>query len=64
MLPNSRALGARAAGAGNMLVTCAAAFNPKVWTYAMAPRKPKASERADKRDYQSRRRPLRSAILM
>ena len=35
---------AGAAGAGNMHTSCAAAFNPKVWTCATAPRKTVFSE--------------------
>lgn len=40
-LPNSRALGAGAAGPRNMPETCAAVFNPRVWTYTTAARKSK-----------------------
>lgn len=40
-VPNSRTLGAGAAGAGNMLIACAAAFNREVWTCATTPRRPR-----------------------
>ena len=46
-----------------MQITCAAAFNPKAWTCASAPRKLSFPSLLDLRDYQSRRCPVRSARL-
>lgn len=59
--PNSRALDEGVAGAGNMPTTCAAVFNPKVWTCTAPPREIEISKLHRWRDYQSRRCALRNA---
>jgi len=62
-VPNSRALGAGAAGACNMHVTCAAAFSPEELGHSDDTPETEISEMLHVRDYQSRRRLLRSAGL-